>query len=191
MFPGSDHGVRGCYRLTAADDAFIAGHDLAHTSVHSDIEHELARVRRHSRLLSYDYSVHLRRPGKAETLSLVDIAFLSAAGLSRVQCHELMRESAAHGPSVVVATRGAEGACALAAGIFDAAPSRPAEVVDTLGAGDAFIAGFLVAYLEQRPISACLDRASMHAARACATHGAFGHGERAQPVPALPQETEA
>lgn len=46
-------------------------------------------------------------------------------------------------PAVVIVTRGAEGATAHLADSTLTVPARPAEVVDTVGAGDAFNAGFL------------------------------------------------
>ncbi|WP_299962487.1 carbohydrate kinase [uncultured Roseobacter sp.] len=55
----------------------------------------------------------------------------------------------ASGPSIVVVTRGAEGATAFAAGgVSVEVPARKATVVDTVGAGDTFNAG-LMAQLNQ------------------------------------------
>lgn len=45
---------------------------------------------------------------------------------------------------------GRDGAC------LATLPAPPAEVVDTTGAGDAFLAGFIAAYLERKPLEACL-----------------------------------
>ncbi len=186
QFIGSDPGVRGRYGLGPDDDAFIAAHDLAHTSVHSDIEDELPRIRAHAPLLSYDYSEHLARPGKEATLRFVDIAFLSCPGAAEADCRALAQHVAARGPSLVVVTRGALGACALAGGAHHTCGVHPADIVDTLGAGDAFIAGFLAAHLERWPIPACLDRAAANAALACGGRGAYGHGEPAAPIPQPP-----
>jgi hypothetical protein len=78
IFDGSNPGVRSQYNLGPGDDAFIAAHDLVHTSVHSDLDAELPRLRAHAGQLSYDYSEHFERPGAAATMRYVDIAFVSA-----------------------------------------------------------------------------------------------------------------
>jgi NAD(P)-dependent dehydrogenase (short-subunit alcohol dehydrogenase family) len=43
----------------------------------------------------------------------------------------------------VVVKRGAQGALSLVAGELHSAPAVPVDVVDTVGAGDAFVAGYL------------------------------------------------
>jgi fructoselysine 6-kinase len=176
IFLGGTPGVRGLYDLAAADEAFIAAHDLAHTSVHSDLDAELPRIRRHAPLLAYDYSEHWTRPGKAETLRHVDIAFLSSPLADQAECEAIMRLCAAQGPSLVVLTRGMRGSMALWQGTVSTAGTRPAEVVDTLGAGDAFIGAFLVNWLQRRDPRAALEAGAAHAALACSIKGAFGHG---------------
>jgi sugar/nucleoside kinase (ribokinase family) len=77
-----------------------------------------------------------------------DIVFLSAARLADPEA--VMRRIAERGrASVVVATAGAEGAHVLADGALHHVPTAtpPAAVVDSNGAGDAFAAAFLFAWL--------------------------------------------
>lgn len=176
IFDGSNPGVRSQYNFTEADDAFIAAHDLVHTSVHSDLDAELPRLRAHAKQLSYDYSEHFERPGAAAAMRYVDIAFVSAPRLDEEACAALLRRCASLGPPLVVVTRGAAGAAALQAGEIAFAPAVPAELVDTLGAGDGFIAGFLAALATGAPIAACLAQGAAQAARVCASKGGFGHG---------------
>jgi fructoselysine 6-kinase len=175
-FDGSNPGVRSQYNLGADDEAFIAAHDLVHTSVHSDLDAELPRLRGHARQFSYDYSEYFERPGATATMRYVDIAFLSAPRLDEAACAALLRWCATFGPALVVATRGAAGAAALQAGTVEFAPPVPTEVIDTLGAGDGFIAGFLTAHANGAPIAACLARGAAEAARVCTSKGGFGHG---------------
>jgi fructoselysine 6-kinase len=176
VFAGSNPGVRSRYGLTEDDARFIAGHDIVHTSVHSDLDREAAWLKRNAKVLSYDYSEHWERPGVAATLVHVDVAFLSATRRGEAECRDLLRWFAARGPRVVVATRGAAGAVALRGGAFAAAPAAPAVIVDTLGAGDGLIAGFLAALAAGCPLDACLTRGALQAARVCAHKGGFGHG---------------
>jgi sugar/nucleoside kinase (ribokinase family) len=59
---------------------------------------------------------------------------------------------------IVVVKRGASGAeAADRNGGRWRAKARPAAVVDTIGAGDAFYAGFVAAHLRGQPIQACLE----------------------------------
>jgi fructoselysine 6-kinase len=77
---------------------------------------------------------------------------------------------------MVVATRGAKGALALASGCFHEQPASPASVVDTLGAGDGFIAACLLAILDGAGIAAALEAGVEQAAQVCGYQGGFGHG---------------
>jgi 2-dehydro-3-deoxygluconokinase len=63
---------------------------------------------------------------------------------------------AALGPRTVVVTRGAGGALALEDGRLLRSEAIPSEVVDPVGAGDAFAAGFLAAGLRGKPVEASL-----------------------------------
>ena len=81
---------------------------------------------------------------------------------------------AAHYPLVVV-KRGAAGCEAFAGDRRWRVAAPPAEVKDSTGAGDAFVAAFLVARLAERPIERCLAEAA--AAGAAATEFIGGQPE--------------
>ena len=61
-------------------------------------------------------------------------------------------------------------------------PADLVQVVDTLGAGDAFISSVLVGLLAGRDKRAVLASASAHAAQVCLAPGAFGHGTPFRPA---------
>ncbi|NUU30288.1 PfkB family carbohydrate kinase [Arthrobacter sp. C9C5] len=76
----------------------------------------------------------------------------------------LMRSCLARGPRLAVCTRGAEGAVALEAdGTRHVVAAVPADVVDTNGAGDAFMAGFLAASLHGASVADSLKAAAVQA----------------------------
>ena len=85
---------------------------------------------------------------------------------------------AAHYPLVVV-KRGAAGCEAFAGDQRWRVSAPPAQVNDSTGAGDAFVAAFLVARLAGRPIEHCLTEAV--AAGAAATEFIGGQPEIRRP----------
>ena len=96
-------------------------------------------------------------------------------GRDETACRGLARLVASYGPSQVVITRGAEGALAFDGSEFLSQGIVEATVVDTLGAGDGFIAGFLMARLQGQPIRTALSRGAECAGQVCSYRGAFGH----------------
>ena len=72
--------------------------------------------------------------------------------------------------------QGAEGATVLVEGERIHLPAEPVTVVDTTGAGDAFNAGFVSAWLSGAPPEACLRAGNAQGARAIAGRGGFHAG---------------
>lgn len=78
------------------------------------------------------------------------------------------------GPEVVVVTLGEEGAVAFRReGPACHQAAFPVAVIDTIGAGDAFSAGFAVGLLEDRPLEEALARAAACGALTACRFGAF------------------
>jgi sugar/nucleoside kinase (ribokinase family) len=74
----------------------------------------------------------------------------------RGDAEEAAQAIAAMGPELVVVKQGAQGSLALHDGQLVRQPALPAAVVDAVGAGDVFNAGFLLAWTEGRPLPDCL-----------------------------------
>jgi len=64
----------------------------------------------------------------------------------------------AAGVGTVVVKRGARGAVAFGPEGFVEAPAQPVLPVDPIGAGDAFVAGYLAAALTGAPLASCLEQ---------------------------------
>jgi sugar/nucleoside kinase (ribokinase family) len=72
--------------------------------------------------------------------------------------------------AIVVVKRGPDGAIAIAPdGTLVSAKAPKVKVVDTIGAGDVFNAGFLAALAKGEPLSACLAAGTGVASRAIST----------------------
>ncbi|ACO47923.1 PfkB family carbohydrate kinase [Deinococcus deserti] len=180
-FVGSAPGVQGEWTLTEADLTFTAAHDLVHTSIYSRLDDALPRIRQAAALLSYDFSSEWTTDLLARVAPQLDVAFLSAGEDPLPEATALAEEVAGYGAGVVVVTRGARGALALTDTVLYTQNPVPAAVVDTLGAGDAFITAFLHCWATHHDVPAALTAGAHEAARNCAVHGAFGYGT---PIPA-------
>ena len=104
-----------------------------------------------------------------------DLVFLSAAGCAG-RHEELMRRVLTEGRArLVVATAGAGGSHLLERGDAEVrhfpAVDPGAPVVDSNGAGDAFVTGFLSTWLAGRPVEECMLAGSAAGAYTCTTAG--------------------
>ena len=105
------------------------------------------------------------------------------AGGSDVEAAKAFRGD--HGLDAVIVTRGGRGAVVVdGEGIFEAAPPGEVQIVDTVGAGDAFSAVFILGLANGWPTVMTLERALEFAAAVCTVPGAtvkdrgFTVGER-------------
>jgi 2-dehydro-3-deoxygluconokinase len=84
---------------------------------------------------------------------------------------ELAKALAALGPAEVVVKRGRRGATALIDGELIDVPPLPVHVVDSVGAGDAFVAGYLACRLTGRDVAERLRTAAVTGALAVTVPG--------------------
>lgn len=89
----------------------------------------------------------------------------------RHEPEELAKGICELGPSGAVIKLGAEGAFALLDGRPHRQPALPARVYDSVGAGDAFVAGYLAELLAGAPAAVRLDTAARVGAFAVGTEG--------------------
>ena len=75
---------------------------------------------------------------------------------------------------LTVVKQGARGATALMRGSDVHVPAPTVDIVDTTGAGDAFNAAFLSAWLNQRPMKDCLVAGNARGAKAVTYRGGLG-----------------
>jgi 2-dehydro-3-deoxygluconokinase len=84
---------------------------------------------------------------------------------------ELAGELGALGPTQVLLKQGARGAIAFVDGVRHDVPPHRVEVVDSVGAGDAFAAGYLAELLEGEPVPTRLATAAAAGAFAVTVSG--------------------
>lgn len=177
MFGDYSEGVRSQLALDGTDYEFISSFDLAHTSIYSFTDAYLPQLRQHAKHLSYDFSQDWDRGFLAKTLPYLDFALISNPVEDIEENRELIEFAAGHTEASILVTSGDKGAMLFAGRAFYRQPVLPVEkLVDTLGAGDAFAARFMVDYLDGISAQSALQNAAKTAAEACAFYGAFGHG---------------
>lgn len=167
------------FRLSAEDLAVVASYAIVHTGECSGLEEQLGELARSAARLSYDFS---ERPWEyvEELAPLVDIAIWSSPSADVVDAIRAAERLRGLGPSVAAVTLGPGGAVvAQDLAIHHPAPMRP--VVDTLGAGDAFIARLLAGLIRGEPAADVIASATAYATDACASFGAFGYATPVEP----------
>jgi fructoselysine 6-kinase len=187
VFLSFDLGV-SMFRPDDEDFAFTTSFNAVHIGQSSGLDDHLDRFAAGARL-SYDFSTRRDPAHRARIAPLCFLASLSAGDLGRGAAHDLLGQTLAAGARWCLVTRGEQGAMLGRNGEIHETPARPVEVVDTLGAGDTFIARTLVGLIRGEEPDLTLAEAARAAAETCSRAGAVGHGAplavKAGEIPAL------
>jgi fructoselysine 6-kinase len=152
---------------------YIASHDQVHTTLLGGTAEDLPRIKQAgARQISMDYGERAEEDFIKQTLLFVDIAFFSLAEEQSLTAPRLAERIFEAGTRLAVVTVGARGSFAYDGQAYFQ-PAMPVHVVDTLGAGDAFIGTFLAQFLHGNPLPACLEKAAAIAALTCTHFGAW------------------
>lgn len=152
----------------------IARADAVHTGRSSHVDAHLPAFAERARL-SFDFAVIRDRARIARIAPFTFLASFSGGDLDDPGVADLQAAARAAGATWCLVTRGGRGASLAGPGGTVAVPAAPARLVDTLGAGDAFIARTLVGLLRAEAPDALMRVAALAAAETCGHLGSFGH----------------
>lgn len=161
--------IQALVKYTPDQIAFAASHDLVHSAPWAYLDDHLPEIKGSGALISYDYSDRHDRPDSIPSMPFVDYGFFSLR-LESTEAERVLRQAVDHGITTAVATMGPAGSIAYNGHQFVRAPAqRAVDVVNTVGAGDSFIAAFLASVLRGRDLAECLD-AGAHLAATVVSH---------------------
>ncbi len=161
-------------RLTDDDLEYIASYGLCHTSCFSSIEFELPKMKEAVQV-SFDFSERTEDEYLQRVCPYLSYAFFSGSALTEGEIASLMDRCHELGTPVVGVTLGSRGSVFSDNGKRYTQGIKRVEAIDTMGAGDSFIAGFLTRRILGDEIALALDYAATVAANSCRIHGSFGY----------------
>ena len=168
-----EEGVMADFKLTEEDIDFLCSHDLVVTGIWGMVESELHKIKERGIPVAFDFADKPDHEITHEALPYVDYAFFSDDSKSDEELHEFMKYIKEKGPGVVVVTRGEKGSMAYDGIQFTKFGIIECEVVDSMGAGDSYIAGFIMGVLEGKSILECMRKGALSSSLTIGYYGAW------------------
>lgn len=174
-----DPGACGPYAHRVGEVALLATFDHVHMANLADPSALIGALDDGGTSTSYDYGRSAGSWGRR----LPRIVFASADGNDALERSVAMaREACASGARLAIVMRGAAGSVAFDGRRVHVQPPQTIAPVDTLGAGDRYIAEFLAHHLTGSPLETAMRKAGVAASATCLHWAAWP--QAGVPVPA-------
>lgn len=180
IFVGSNKGgIQKHLKLNFTKEELesIGTYSLLHTSVFSHIEKELPVLKKYINI-SFDFSTNRDDDYLQLVCPHVKFAIFSGGDLSAAECEAFIKKVHEAGTPNVIVTRGSEGSLFSDGNQLFKQGIVETEVIDTLGAGDTFVAVFLKEFIVNHDAQEAMAKGAAAAAETCQRYGAFGHGKK-------------
>ncbi|MDD3206239.1 MAG: fructoselysine 6-kinase [Lachnospiraceae bacterium] len=172
IFKDYDEGVLKDIVLSEDDICFLQGQDLVVSSIWSHIEQYLPKIRSGQNLIAFDFSTERDNPIIDMALPYVDYAFF-AFDEDDEETRKFICKRQAQGAKCVVATLGSNGSIVYDGNHYYKYGIISCNVVDTMGAGDSYITGFLDGILRGLSITECMQEGAKNSSITIGYNGAW------------------
>lgn len=173
VFGDYEEGVLADFKLTDEELDFLCGHDLVVTGLWGNIHDDLSKIKERGVKIAFDAATRPGDPAAVTAIPSADYLFFATDDGDTPQLRETMKTLKAKGPQLVVATMGDKGSIVYDGVEFTCFGIIPCNVVDTMGAGDSYIAGFLKGILENKAIEECMKMGAANSSITLEYNGAW------------------
>lgn len=168
-----EEGVLANFELTDEEVDFLGRQELVVSALWGNSQGYFPAIRSKGAKIAYDAATRPFDPAAKEAIPHVNYFFYSGDEGDTYQSRQQMRKLQAMGPEIVVMTMGDEGSLAFDGENFYEFGIVNCDVVDTMGAGDSYIAGFLKGILEGKSIPECMEMGANCSAVTIGYYGAW------------------
>lgn len=163
-------GVMENVQFTQEDIDFAASCNLVHSAFWGNAHMHLKEIHDKGTKICFDYATEYQDPMVDATIPFVDYAFFSFDKRTS-EVDAFLKDKVNKGVMIAVATFGEEGSVAYDGVTYHTFGIFPAVLVNTIGAGDSFIAGFMNGILKGWEIRRCQEQGAKVAAGVVSTFG--------------------
>lgn len=167
-----DEGVMANFSLIQEELDFIGSHELVHAGIWGHVEEFYPVFKERGMKTSFDFSNQLDHSLVKTLPQYVDYSFFSYTKDDPF-IREFLKGIKNRGSKIAIATLGENGSIAYDGEQFYTCGVVETDVVDTMGAGDSFIAGFIFGRLKGFSITQCLQLGTVTAAKTIRYFGAW------------------
>lgn len=173
VFGEYEEGVLADFKLTEDEIEFLCGHDMVVTGLWGNVQNDLAAIREKGVKIAFDAATRPEDMAAQIAIPSVDYLFFASDDGDTEELRRQMKELKEKGPVLVIATLGDKGSIVYDGEEYITFGIIPCNVVDTMGAGDSFIAGFLKGILEKRSVQECMKMGASNSSVTLEYNGAW------------------
>ena len=174
VFGDYDEGVLSSYTLSDEDIDFIAEHDMVVCDLWGKVEGQYKDMKEKGIVTAFDCATRPEDKEAQTAMPYSDYLFFSSDEGDNDALRNQMKEYQVKGPKIVVAMLGMQGSLCYDGKDFHKYGIVECDnVVDTMGAGDSYIAGFLAGIVDGLSIEECMHQGAATATETLKYFGAW------------------
>ena len=186
---GCDLGTKWAHTTTirTEDVEYLKTFDVIHTSCNAKLHEDVYKLKDLTGMVTFDFSVKDKYRTEEflnMTCPYLELGQFSCDHMEEPEIQELLKKVYAHGCKNVIATMGGRGQIFYNGSEFIKGKVYFVEPVDTMGAGDSYLAALIVSLLKKGwkkgvvlqadVIKAAMDDAAHYSSDNCLREGGFG-----------------
>lgn len=152
-----DGNVLADFTLNEERLRYVKQFDVIYSEKWSRIGRYIKEIKNENNILIHDFSKRLADPTNEDILPYLDYAFFSYEGLDD-SIREFLKATQKKTGRTVIAMLGEDGSLAWDGKTFYREPAERVKVVNTVGAGDSYVAGFTKGICEGLSLEACMHK---------------------------------
>lgn len=174
VFGEYDEGVLSDYVLSKEDIDFICEHDVVVCDLWGKVEGQYKELKERGMVTAFDCATEPENAASKTAIPYTDYLFFSSDDGDTLQIREQMKKYQSQGPKLVICMLGSEGSLCYDGKEYHKFGIVPCEnLVDSMGAGDSYIAGFLTGITEGMPIEEAMRKGAENATQTLGYFGAW------------------